>query len=211
MRCIIIAGSPYIDFDFVEDFVKDDDFVICADKGYRYAMESGVKPNIIVGDFDSYTGNNFNNHETIPLSKHKDDTDTLHAIDIAFKRGFKLITILGGLGGRLDHTYANLSALQYIYEKGGWGVLLSEYERIEYLPKGEYEFNCLEGKTFSLFPFGCSEVCVSYEGAEYPLNRQYLKSNFPRGVSNVFTSDKAKINIYDGNAILMIILSNSVI
>ena len=209
MRCVIIAGSPDINIDFLKNTIKEDDYVICADKGCLYAEKAGISPNIIIGDFDSYTENNFQNYETITLDPHKDDTDTMHSINVAFERGFTQIIILGALGGRFDHTFSNVSALQHICEKGGNGILLSERERIEFLPVGEHQCKGYKGKTFSLFPFGCDSVCVSYSGAEYPLDRYRIKSSVPIGVSNVFTSQESKIKIYDGNAILIINLSES--
>lgn len=57
MRCTIIAGSPEADIDFISEQVKDCNYLICADKGYEYAKKAGAKPNLIVGDFDSYSGN----------------------------------------------------------------------------------------------------------------------------------------------------------
>ena len=81
---------------------------------------------------------------------------------------------------------------------------LSEKEKIEFLPVGHYEYKNFKGKTFSLFPFGCPSVCVSYSGTKYPLEKYCVSSSVTLGVSNVFTSDMATIDIYDGNAILII-------
>ena len=209
MRCVIIAGSPDADVEFIRTIVCDNDYVICADKGFEYANKAGIKPNLVVGDFDSYKENNFENYETITLNSHKDDTDTMHSIDLALERGYKSILILGALGGRFDHTFANVSVLQYINNKGGKGVLLSKCERIEYLSQGEYCYEGYNGKTFSLFPFGCVGVTVTYSGVEYPLDNYCLKSSIPMGVSNVFTTDKSVVKINDGNAIFIINLSKS--
>ena len=207
MRCVIIAGSPECNTDFITSTVNNDDFVICADKGYLYARNAGIYPDVVVGDFDSFDGKISVDCEIVPLNPHKDDTDTMHSIDIALSRGYKDFLILCGIGGRFDHTFSNVSALQYISEKGGKGLLLSDKEMIEYLPVGEYLFSGYNNKTFSLFPFGCDNVCVSYEGAEYPLDNYCLRSSVSMGVSNEFLSDEAKIKIHKGNAILIINLS----
>lgn len=207
MRCVIIAGSPDVDIEFISATVCENDYVICADKGFEYAQKAGVKPDLVVGDFDSYNKNCFENYETIRLDSHKDDTDTMHSIDIALERGYKNILILGAIGGRFDHTFANVSALQYINNKGAKGLLLSKSERIEFLSQGEYCYDGYNGKTFSLFPFGCSQTAVTYSNVEYPLDNYSLKSSIPMGVSNVFTSDKSVVKINDGNAIFIINLS----
>lgn len=33
MRCVIIAGSPDTNSDFLSEVIKPDDYVICADRG----------------------------------------------------------------------------------------------------------------------------------------------------------------------------------
>lgn len=211
MRCVIISGSPETNPDFIKQAVKPDDYVLCADRGYEFASLAGVEPNLIVGDFDSYKEKISASCEIVKLNPRKDDTDTIHSIDLAFEKGFTDFLLLGALGGRTDHTFANITALLYIADKGGRGVLLSEKERIELLNKGKYFYEKYCGKTFSLFPFGCESVCVSYRGVEYPLERYNLKSSVPLGISNVFTSEQSEIKIYDGNAILIINLKEEYI
>lgn len=204
MRCVIIAGSPCYDIDFIKDYVKENDYVICADKGALYAYQAKITPNLVVSDFDSYSKKVFEKCDTVALAVHKDDTDTFHSVNTALEKGYKNIDILCGLGGRTDHTYANISILKYIFQNGGTGMLVSKEEKIMLLTKGKYCFNDLLGKTFSLFPFGCESVCVSYKGAEYPLSNYRIKSEIPLGISNVFISQKSEIEIYDGIAIFIL-------
>ena len=51
-RCVIISGGNYAPV----EGVQAEDFVIACDKGYVYAEKAGVRPNLLVGDFDSYEG-----------------------------------------------------------------------------------------------------------------------------------------------------------
>lgn len=204
MRCVIIAGSPDTDVELLKNTISNDDYVICADRGFLYAQQAGILPAIVVGDFDSYDGILPESCEIITLNPHKDDTDTIHAIDVAFDRGMTDFLIIGGIGGRFDHTFANVTALMYIAQKGGRGELISEKEKILFLKKGAYSFDKLNGHTFSVFPFGCQEAVVSYCGAEYPLENGKLSANVPLGVSNVFTENHSTIKISDGNVIIVI-------
>ena len=208
MRCVIIAGQPDTNSDFLSEVIKPDDYVICADRGCDFAKQAGITPNLVVGDFDSEPKVLFPNCETVRLIPEKDDTDTMHSVELALDKKFDEIVILGALGGRFDHSFANVAVLSYIHEHGSKGVLLSENEKIEFLPVGHYEYENLKGKTFSLFPFGCPSVCVSYSGTKYPLDKYYVSSSVTLGVSNVFTSNMATIDIYDGNAILIINLKD---
>lgn len=204
MRCVIIAGSPDADIDFMAKQLKNCNYLICADKGYAYAKNVGIKPDMIVGDFDSYNGELPNDCEIIKLDSHKDDTDLLHCVDVALARGYNSFTILAATGGRFDHTFANVSVLMYLDKKGAEGEIISEKEIIRFLSKGDYSFNGYKGKTFSLFPFGCDSVNVTYSGAEYPLDSYSLTAENPMGVSNVFITDEANVKINYGNAIIII-------
>lgn len=204
MRCVIISGSPDCDIAFVKSAIKKEDYIICADKGYQYAVQAGVKPNLVVGDFDSCDIELSGDFEIITLQTHKDDTDTMHAIDVALEKGYNDFLLLGAVGGRFDHTFANISALQYIHQNGANGMISSENEVIQYLPVGKKIFENLSGITFSIFPFGCYKVCLSITGAEYPLDREYLESGVPMGISNIFNNDFGVVEIYDGNAIIVL-------
>ena len=44
-RCVIISGGSYAPV----EGVREDDFVIACDKGYVYAQQAGVRPNLLVG------------------------------------------------------------------------------------------------------------------------------------------------------------------
>lgn len=204
MRCVIIAGSPCADVSFIYEQLKDCNYLICADKGYEYAKKAGIKPDLIVGDFDSYNGELPGDCEIITLDTHKDDTDLLHCIETALSRGYDRFTILAATGGRFDHTFANVSALMYLAKKGANAEIISERERIRYLEKGEYSFSGCKGKTFSVFPFGCENVNVSYVGAEYQAEGLTLSAEEPMGISNVFVTDNAVVKINYGNAIIII-------
>ena len=88
-----------------------------ADKGYEYAKKAGAKPDLIVGDFDSYSGNLPDDCEVIKLNSHKDDTDLLHCIEVALSRGYDDFVILAATGGRFDHTLANVLFLCILIKK----------------------------------------------------------------------------------------------
>ena len=208
MHCFIIAGSPEASVSFIKSKINSN-FVICADRGYAFAKAAGISPSLIVGDFDSCGLELPDNCEVVTLPTEKDDTDTAHAVDLALERGYDEITILGAIGGRLDHSLANLCLLEYISSRGGRGELLSEKERIVYLKEGEYSFDSLKGLTFSLFPFGCSQVVVEYIGAKYSDGVYCLTNKKPQGVSNIFSENHSEVKIYRGAAVLIINTSDA--
>lgn len=204
MRCVIIAGSPDADVNFIAEQVQNCNYLICADKGYEYAKRAKIKPDLIVGDFDSYRGELPDDCEIIRLDSHKDDTDLLHCFEVALGRGYDDFKILAATGGRFDHTFANISTLMYLDKKGAAGEIVSDKEIIRFLKKGEYHIKNCFGKTFSVFPFACDSVNVTYIGAEYCADSLALTAEDAMGISNVFTSDNAIVKINYGNAIFII-------
>lgn len=202
-RCVIISAAPDPDVDFIKTNVKKSDFIICADAGYEAAFEAGLRPHLIVGDFDSAKRPQ-TDIPVIDLPVHKDDTDTISAIKEGLKRGYEQFLLLGALGGRIDHTFANFSALAYLAEHGAHAVMADRQVSVYYTAGETLYFHGKKGRTLSVFPFGCVNCTVTHYGFEYELARQAIISSFPLGISNVVTSDNARIEFHDGKALVML-------
>ncbi len=74
MKCTIVSGAPETELEYMEKYF-DNSYIICADSGYRKCEKLGIKPDLVIGDFDSSDKPNFD-CETIALDVRKDDTDT---------------------------------------------------------------------------------------------------------------------------------------
>lgn len=203
MRCVIISGSPDTNVEEIKSLCTSDDFIVCADSGYSFAKKAGLTPNLIIGDFDSLKEELPQNTEVVKLNTHKDDTDTEHCVMECIRRGYKDFLLLGSIGGRTDHTFANIATLAFLSEYNYNGIARNNGEEIRILKEGSYEMNNKKGLIFSVFPYGCESVNVTYKGAEYMLNNKTLTYNVSRGISNVFVDDNAEITINRGRAILL--------
>ena len=203
MRCVIISGSPDTNVEEIKSLCTSDDFIVCADSGYSFAEKAGLTPNLIIGDFDSLKEELPQNTEVVKLNTHKDDTDTEHCVMECIRRGYKDFLLLGSIGGRTDHTFANIATLAFLSEYNYNGIARNNGEEIRILKEGSYEMNNKKGLIFSVFPYGCESVNVTYKGAEYMLNNKTLTYNVSRGISNVFVDDEAEITINRGRAILL--------
>lgn len=53
-KCLIITGAPEDDIDYYKHYI-DGRFIIGADSGYQKCVKLNIKPNLIIGDFDSST------------------------------------------------------------------------------------------------------------------------------------------------------------
>ena len=99
MRCLIYTGGEVFP-DLVEERPEPGDLVIAADSGLRTAESFGVRPSILLGDFDSLgEPPSLDGVEILRVPAEKDLTDTQLAVDVALSRGADSIVIIGGLGG----------------------------------------------------------------------------------------------------------------
>lgn len=171
------------------------DFIIAVDAGYKYLK--GVKPDLVMGDFDSL-GFIPEGENVISFSETKDDTDTLLAVKEGLKKGYKTFVISGGLGGRLDHTIANIQGLAYLADNGARGYLVGENEWATVIKDSFIEFSEASAGNISVFSLGEMALDVTLEGLKYPLKNTVLTNTFPLGVSNSFTGQKAKISVSRG-------------
>ena len=113
-KCFIFAGGELGEIKKCD--IEEGSYIICADSGLCHAQKLEIAPDVILGDFDSYKGELNYDVEIIRCSPQKDDTDTLMAVKLAISRGYDDIIILGALGGRFDHTIANIQTLKYAIE-----------------------------------------------------------------------------------------------
>ncbi|HWQ06201.1 MAG TPA: thiamine diphosphokinase [Feifaniaceae bacterium] len=172
-----------------------DDFVIAADAGYKQL--GGIKPDLVVGDFDSL-GFVPREEAVVELPVRKDDTDALFAVKLGLSRGFLRFVLLGSVGGRLDHTLANIQALAYLTTRGARGVLAGENEKITMLHNGSLRFLGAPEGIVSVFAHDGTAMGVTEENLAYPLDRATVTTDFPIGVSNEFTKQPACITVEDG-------------
>lgn len=203
--CMIIGSAPFGDSAILKEFSVEEAYVICADGGLDTALANNITPDLIIGDFDSVHAELPDNIETIRLPVAKDDTDMMAAIKIAFRRGYNNFVLLGALGGRFDHSYANLSALAYISLLGGQAVLADGNCKIFLVRSSRITLTEMKGCTLSVFPFGCPSCTVSYQGMLYPLTEYCLKADVPLGVSNQIIQDTAEITVHSGNALVVVL------
>ena len=204
-QCVIIGSAPCeSDGDFRE-IDWENSFVICADGGLDLALRQNITPNLIIGDFDSVKNQLPNNIETIRLQTEKDDTDMMAAIRIAIKRGYRDFILLGALGGRFDHSFANLCAMQFLAAQGCKAMIIGQGCRVFLLNGGRLTLSRLKGSTVSVFPFGTTSCTVTYEGLKYPLTEVRLSADYPLGVSNLIIAENARVMVHDGNALIIVL------
>lgn len=207
-RCIVFTGGPLNDCDKITFEHQPEDLIIACDVGLRAARHFGVTPTLVVGDFDSLSEPPPTDMETLTVPTHKDDTDTMLGLQIGLERGCREFIIIGGLGGRLDHTVANLQLCLYLCEHGATVQLLANRSRVWTVRNDTLALACADMAGWYLSVLAWGGVCsgVTLEGLEYPLHNARVSPAVPLGVSNRFAADQARITVADG--CLLVIASN---
>lgn len=200
-RCVIVSAGSAAPAD--KAFLQPGDTVIACDAGYRNCALLGVRPEIVLGDFDSAPRPAWPN--VVVLPHVKDDTDTHYAARLAVERGFQEVLMLGALGGRrIEHTLANLSTGLWLTKQGVNVTIADASSRITYVRPGQARRYLREGyQYFSVFPAEGAAAGVCIRGAFYPLSDAVLTAEFPLGVSNEFASEEIEITSLSG--ILLVI------
>lgn len=198
--CWIFGGAPVSgDHKIIP---PSDAYLIAADSGFSLLKRMGITPDLVLGDFDSLTEDKPTDCEILTAAAEKDDTDTMLAIKTALSRGYSDITIAGSIGGRFDHTFANIQSLAYILDNGGSGRLLGETDTAELLGAGEYSFAKNDKMYFSVFSYS-EEAVVTTRGTKYDLDSYRLTNSFPLGVSNEILSPECTLKIEKGTVLVI--------
>lgn len=186
-------------------YIQKGDYIVACDAGYRNAAILGVKPDLIVGDFDSAPRPDTQG-DMIVLPHVKDDTDTQYAARWLLEHDVKRVTLLGALGGaRMEHTLANIATGLYLARTGVQVILADERSELHYLlpdqplrlPRGDWMY-------LSLFPLEGNLTGVCMSGVYYPLTDATLTPDYPLGVSNEFTSSAAELSCTGGSGLIVL-------
>ena len=201
-RCVVVGGAEINDTETIRGCLRGDDFVIACDCGLRHMASLGIKPDLIVGDFDSYE-NPRADVETIVLPREKDDTDTFFAAKEALKRGFDDFLLLGVVGERLDHTLANLSILLYLDARGKRAVILDDRSEME-IVSGKPTFISDRYAYFSLLNITGVAEGVTIRRAKFPLENGAITCEYQYAVSNeTLPGQTAEVSLTRGKLLLI--------
>ena len=193
-RCIIVGAG---DFFGLAVEIRENDFLIAADGGLSALSHIGAEPDLIIGDFDSYSGVP-RGRSVVTLPIIKDVTDMHAAAEKGMERGYREFHFFGGIGGRLDHTLANIQLLSGLSLRGCFGYIYGKSEILTVLRNGSLLFpSGMEGG-LSIFSLSDTSVGVSLSGLKYELRGGSLENSFALGVSNSFTGEKSKIEVEEG-------------
>ncbi len=174
------------------------DAVIAVDGGFASLEAAGCVPDLALGDFDSLGFV----PEDVPVKlfpAEKDASDMELALEEALTRGAGTVEVYGALGGRLDHTLANLLLLASFAERGLDVAVVGERERIALLVgPGELLIEAADEGIVSVFSLSDVATGVCEEGLKYGLDHVALTNRTSWGLSNELAGAAARISVESG-------------
>lgn len=199
-RCAIVTARCEGDLREACAGLDEDDLILCADAGYHLARAAGLRADAVIGDFDSSDA-----PEEGDVLRHpvvKDDTDAMLCARYALEMGARDFRLIGGLGGRLDHTLANLQTLGFLAEAGARAELCDGNVRALAVRNGGARVAWARGK---LSVFALSGRCegVYIRNAKYELRDATLTPLFPLGMGNDFLEGDAEVGVREGTLLVI--------
>lgn len=229
-RCILVGAGDFFGLPFP---IGETDYLIAADAGYLHLKALSVKPDLLIGDFDSMelpggergreerkgisifsdseradylsriVRGEYEGVETGRIDPVKNDSDLLAACRIGLKKGFREFHLLGAGGKRIDHSIANLQLLAFLAERGCRAYLHGETEIVTALRNGSRRFSPERRGYFSALSFTDFSLGVSERGFRYLIEDVRLTNLLPTGLSNEFIGEEAEISVREGTLLLI--------
>ncbi|MBN2571192.1 MAG: thiamine diphosphokinase [Ignavibacteriales bacterium] len=203
-KCIIVANGelpPKSIFRYLIRFGYN--YLICADGGANVLFTYKIRPDVIIGDFDSILPDVLKYYkETVKIIeiKNHNNTDVEKALDYAINKGFEEAILLGGAGDRLDHTICNFSIILKYFKK--INVLLLHDESILIPITGKNIFKATNNEIFSIYGFD-KKTKIKSKGLKYPLDNIAVTFGEKESTSNVAIDEVVEMTVKGGVAFLI--------
>lgn len=201
-RCVVVGGADINDYSRLRSRLRRDDYTIFCDSGLQHMAALGLKPDLIVGDFDSYADPHLD-AETITLPVEKDDTDSVFAVKEALKRGYDDFLLIGAAGGRLDHTLGNISIMLFLDSLGKNASLIDDYSEMEIVSRRPAYVDD-SFSYFSLLNISGTARGITIKNAKYPIDGAEITCEYQYGISNEVLPEKtASVTVREGRLLLV--------
>lgn len=207
--CIVLNGEVKNYSKTKEIIVNENyDYIIAADGGCNHLYKMNITPDYIIGDLDSVDEEviSYYKSKNVLLKKyptHKDETDSEICIYLAKKLNATQVDFIATLGGRIDHTLANIGLMNYVKEMDISPRILTSEEEILIVKNEEIILKGNKGDTVSFISILGESKGVTLKNMEYPLNRATVGYLSSLGISNVMTEDECSVKIEDGCALII--------
>ena len=202
MYVVVVANAPDADLAPYHDQLAAADLVIAADGGAEALLRVKVVPQLVLGDLDSVRAASLtyleeHGVEIQHFPREKDETDLELALLVAAEREATMIDVLGALGGRWDHTLANIALMAHPALRNCHVRILADRQTL-FLVRDTSELHGQHGDTVSLLPLTPTVSGVTTAGLLYPLADATLHYEQARGISNVLLEPPGHVSVTAG-------------
>jgi len=185
---------------------------VAVDGGIRFFRKNKIKPDILIGDFDSAPRLSEKYLESIEVITHptrKDKTDCHLALELALARGAREIIICGAASEtELDHTLGNVMLLELVHrynkkhDRSAIARLVSPNWTAQLVVNDTITVTGRPDDYLSLIPLsaGCR---VDYSGLDYPAPSGRLTVGESLTLRNRFVSRAVRV-IIQGHLLVIV-------
>lgn len=200
---LIIANGEMCSIPLLTQLLEWCPTVVALDGAYTRLKQLQIKPDVVIGDFDSLTEKPSDPDVEFIELINQETTDLEKAITYLTNQGVDYINVAWATGKRLDHTLNNIHTL-FAYPKVKI-VLYDDYSKAFLLPP-VFKKHYNKGQKISLFPGG-TVGAISTQNLEYSLNQEPLTIGHRSGSSNIVKED-GEVVVTHQNGYLVLIESN---
>lgn len=202
MKAIIICDGEPPSKTRIEAEYKQASLLIAADGGAHAAAKLGFRPDVIVGDLDSYTPTGNESALVIP-DPDQETNDLEKALNYAKKESVSSVIVFGATGKRIDHTLKNLSVLLQFHNQFESICFVDRYSTIR-LIQSPFKENFPLRTSVSLFPLSGRVDGITTNGLKYSLTNGTLQNGVQDGSSNETIKKTVEIHYKKGDLLLIV-------
>lgn len=193
----LVANGAINDYPLIASLIQTYEYCVAVDGGLLHCQRMEVRPDLIIGDFDSVGKDLLIKYQEVPteaFAVDKDESDTELALKAIMGPAIERIGLFGALEKRTDHALYNLNLLLRFPEK----VIIETDNETIFAIKGTKEITCRPGQTVSLMPFGQPPQGVTTQGLKWELNNAALDKDF-MSLSNICLKSSFSVSISEGD------------
>lgn len=202
MATLIFANGEFKPGEWIAPYVEEAETLIGVDGGTRHMLDLDLRPDWVIGDFDSLSeaiqmqleaqGTRFRHFDV-----EKDETDLELALLHAAEQGSEPLYVAAALGARLDQMLANILLLAHASLGEKRVVLIAPHQKA-WLVRGQTRIKGTAGDRVSLIPLGGDVHVVRTTGLKWVLEKEWLRFGPARGISNEMSAGEASVEIDAG-------------
>lgn len=212
-RAVIFLNGDEKELSYTRTYINDQTLLVGCDGGTDKIHALGLKPNAVIGDFDSinmlpkrikslpkdYYGKEMliNDITYVKYPAEKDFLDVELAINFVLSKGLREMILVNTDGNELDHELGVVMILAKRKYRNLDIKIIRPKQKI-YIARKKTVIKGVKGSKVSLIPLYGQARVESSSGLKYDPSKHRMSLQHNIGISNELTSKKATLNISRG-------------